>query len=367
MALRSEYEAVRASLLHRNPLPSLDTAIQEIIFEETRLSLDKTPQFETVLATTRSSHQKSGNQLCKNCNQIGHTFAYCPTIECRYCHGYGHILEHCPTRPPRTKGGHSKFKNVSKPGSSSVTAVAATEGSTVITMSDLKALFKQVISSNSPAAMSATPGNSYWLFYFACCNHMTTNIKFLSSAKPVSSLPLIHTANGTKMNITHTGHVSTSNLHLPDTYFIPNLALNLISVSQLCEKGLNVIFSLHGIQVQDPQKGQILGEGRRVGQLFELASLHLPQRFVFAATIPNSSIHQWHLHLGYASADNAVEYRDSYLLQFLSQQGTVVQHSCPHTSQQNGRAEREHHHIFDSAFCNTSCWQNSGNERWSKF
>ncbi|CAI8585358.1 unnamed protein product [Vicia faba] len=32
MALRPEYEAVRASLLHRNPLPSLDTAIQEIIF-----------------------------------------------------------------------------------------------------------------------------------------------------------------------------------------------------------------------------------------------------------------------------------------------------------------------------------------------
>ncbi|KAJ9129226.1 hypothetical protein P3X46_033983, partial [Hevea brasiliensis] len=68
MALRSEYEAVRASLLHRNPLPSLDTAIQEIIFEETHLSLDKTPQFETALATTRSSHQKSSNQLCKNCN-----------------------------------------------------------------------------------------------------------------------------------------------------------------------------------------------------------------------------------------------------------------------------------------------------------
>ncbi|XP_058005269.1 uncharacterized protein LOC131180966 [Hevea brasiliensis] len=158
MALRLEYEAVRASLLHRNPLPSLDTAIQEIIFEETRFSLDKTPQFETALAITRSSHQKSGNQLCKHCNQIGHAFAYCPTIECRYCHGYGHILEHCPTRPPRPKGGHSKFKNVSKPGSSSVTVVAATEGSTAITMSDLKALFKQVISSNSPAAMSATPG-----------------------------------------------------------------------------------------------------------------------------------------------------------------------------------------------------------------
>ncbi|XP_057993127.1 uncharacterized protein LOC131174086 [Hevea brasiliensis] len=117
------------------------------------------------------AQMKSGNQLCKNCNQIGHAFAYCPTIECIYCHGYGHILEHCPTCPPRPKGGHSKFKNVLKPGSSSVTAVAATEGSTAITMSDLEALFKQV---------------------------------------------------------------------------------------------------------QDPQTGQILGEGRRVGRLFELASLHLP-------------------------------------------------------------------------------------------
>ena len=52
MALRPEYEAVRASLLHRNPLPSLDTAIQEIIFEETRLNLDKTPQMDAALATT---------------------------------------------------------------------------------------------------------------------------------------------------------------------------------------------------------------------------------------------------------------------------------------------------------------------------
>ncbi|XP_057993176.1 uncharacterized protein LOC131174124 [Hevea brasiliensis] len=114
-----------------------------------------------------------------------------------YCHGYGYIFEHCPTRPPRPKGGHSKFKNVSKPGSSSVTAVAATEGSTAITMSDLEALFKQV---------------------------------------------------------------------------------------------------------QDPQTGQILREGRRVGRLFELASLHLSQIFVSAATIPNSSIQQWHLRLGHASA-----------------------------------------------------------------
>lgn len=123
----------------------------------------------------------------------------------------------------------SKPKNVLKPGFTSVTD-AATDASTTITMSDLEALLKQVISSNSPAAMSVTPGNSPWLFNSACCNHMTTNIDNLSSTKLVSFLPPIHTANGSQMNITHTGHVSASNLSLPETYYIPNLALNLIFV-----------------------------------------------------------------------------------------------------------------------------------------
>jgi len=40
MALCPEYEVVRAALLHQNPLRSLDTYIQQIMFEETHLNLD---------------------------------------------------------------------------------------------------------------------------------------------------------------------------------------------------------------------------------------------------------------------------------------------------------------------------------------
>ncbi|KAB5514459.1 hypothetical protein DKX38_028365 [Salix brachista] len=289
MALRPEYESVRASLLYRNPLPSLNTAIQEIIFEETRLNLDKPPQFDIALATTRSSHQKFGNQTCKNCHQMGHVFATCPTVECKYCHVLGHILEHCPTRPPRSKGGFSKSKIMLKPSSSSATVAAATPSSTFVTMSDLEEMVKQVISSKPSTAMSATPGNSPWFFDSACCNHMTPDIDLLSDKTNATSLPLIHTANGTTMPITHTGHVTTSKLSLHDTYHIPNLTLNLISVGQLCEKNLKVIFSSSGVQVQDSQTGQILGTGRKVGRLFELASLHLPQHCDSDALTNNSS------------------------------------------------------------------------------
>lgn len=43
-----------------------------------------------------------------------------------------------------------------------------------------------------------------------------------------------------------------------------------------------------------------------------------------------------------------MEYKESSLLNFLHQQGTVSQYSCPGTSQQNGRAERKHWHILDT-------------------
>lgn len=58
-----------------------------------------------------------------------------------------------------------------------------------------------------------------------------------------------------------------------------------------------------------------------------------------------------------------MEYRDSSLLQFISQHGTLIQRSCPSTSQQNGRAERKHRHILDiirasliSAACPENFW-----------
>ena len=246
MALRPEYKSVRVALLHRDPLPTLDAAVKEILFEETRLGLIKSPSSEVALATTRPRFP-SGLSFCKNCRNTGHIFANCPTVECRYCHGHGHILENFPTRPPRPKGNPTKFKSYSKPGSSSIAAAVHSNESSILTVSDLEALLKQVISpsSSSSTALSVTSGNS-WLFDSACCNHMTSQISLLSNTSPIHSLPSIQTTNGSCMPITHIGTVATSNLSLFDTYFVPSLALNLVSVGQLCDLGLIVLFSPHG-------------------------------------------------------------------------------------------------------------------------
>lgn len=100
MGLRPEYEFVRTALLHRSPLPSLDVAIQEILFEKKRLGINPSKQSDVVLAIT-SSFNVAPNTFCKNCMLLGHKFTDCPKIECRYYHKRGRILDNCPIRPPR--------------------------------------------------------------------------------------------------------------------------------------------------------------------------------------------------------------------------------------------------------------------------
>nr|KYP68702.1 Copia protein [Cajanus cajan] len=128
----------------------LHTAMQEIIFEETRLNLNKPNPLDATLAIARFSQQKSSYHPCKIFNRTGHVFANCPIIECIYCHNIGHILENCPTRPPKPNSGTFKPKVVKK--NESHISATAIEGSTSITMSDIDELLhskKQTVVSRS--------------------------------------------------------------------------------------------------------------------------------------------------------------------------------------------------------------------------
>ena len=108
---------------------------------------------------------------------------------------------------------------------------------------------------------------------------MTPNSTIFTSKSIVSNSPAIHTANGSSLPISHVGHVFVSNLSLSNTFLSPKFTLNLLSIGQLCELGLNVIFTSSGCRVQDPKTGLTLGIGRKVGRLFELVNLHIPSHF----------------------------------------------------------------------------------------
>jgi hypothetical protein len=100
--------------------------------------------------------------------------------------------------------------------------------------------------------MSTTPGNSSLFIDSACCNHMTPNSSLFSFKSVLPSPTTIYTANDSHLNVSHIGLVSTRQLSVPDTYFVPNISLNLLYIGQLCELGLELHFSNQGCDVQDP-------------------------------------------------------------------------------------------------------------------
>uniref|UniRef100_A0A2N9HCN5 Integrase catalytic domain-containing protein n=1 Tax=Fagus sylvatica TaxID=28930 RepID=A0A2N9HCN5_FAGSY len=236
-------------------------------------------------------------------------------------------------------------------------------------IADLQALFSQVqvlSSSASNPALFVTPGiSSEWFLDSACCNHMTDN-PHLTSAHTPPILPIITTADGSAMTVSHVGSIFTPNLSVSNVFCVPKLHLNLLSVGQLTEFGLNLFFSSRGCLVQDSRTGQIVGTARKVGRLFELTSLHLPSSSV-SAPVQSLPVHLIVCHVSsvnnlpylfiitqYSKAikvfrsDNAREYRQTDFSTILKHYGTIFHTSCAGTSQQNGRAERKLHHILDT-------------------
>uniref|UniRef100_A0A2N9G7K3 CCHC-type domain-containing protein n=1 Tax=Fagus sylvatica TaxID=28930 RepID=A0A2N9G7K3_FAGSY len=312
MALTSEFEPVRATLLQQVPLPTLEFAMSQLLSHETRLRTLQPHHPDAVLATatrpSSSSSSRNGPKYCKNCHKQGHLLAECPIIQCRYCHKIGHIIYNCPTKPP--KPGQSGI--LPRPVNHSV-AVAAEDSPSDPSLSSIPVselgpmvftMVKQFLSSSDKVS-SAVSGNT-WYFDSACCNHMSPDSQLFSSIIPTTHAPLIQTANGSHLAASHTGSVSTSTLSLSDTYLIPNLTLNLISVGQLCELGFDLWFGSSGCRVQDPRTNQVLGTGRRVGRMFELTSLHLPTTSTpppshVAPTASVFPLSLWHLRLGHVS------------------------------------------------------------------
>ncbi|TYK19098.1 putative mitochondrial protein [Cucumis melo var. makuwa] len=90
--------------------------------------------------------------------------------------------------------------------------------------------------------------------------------------------------------------------HMTSNYSLMNTPSPAKSLPPIYAADGNYMNITHIGTVQDPQTEQTIGTGRKVRRLFELLSL----------------------------------------------QGNLVQRSCPHTSQQNGRVERKHRQILDS-------------------
>ncbi|KAK2966740.1 hypothetical protein RJ640_001064 [Escallonia rubra] len=172
MALTDDFESVRASLLHRSPFPTLEAAISDLLYEETRLGSLKSQRTDAVLATSASRPFKgnfsdSRQKRCKYCHESGHFLLDCPIRICKMCHrkGPGHYLEDCPKNPMKHATSHhpqstqSAFKYGSN--SAAITTDSPIENSistSQIFIYEITDILKQVLSNtgNPPSTALST-------------------------------------------------------------------------------------------------------------------------------------------------------------------------------------------------------------------
>uniref|UniRef100_A0A2N9IVC8 Integrase catalytic domain-containing protein n=1 Tax=Fagus sylvatica TaxID=28930 RepID=A0A2N9IVC8_FAGSY len=295
MGLREDFEPTRAALLSRSPLPSLDAAVKELISEENRRPHHHLSSSDVVLATPRPPSSSDRSRRF-----------------CTYCQKPGHDITECYRKKKDDKRKQHQSRGI-LPLPQAAAVSSAPVNDPVVTVSQLESMFHRYMSQPS------------------LC-------------------PFSHPS--------HIGTISSPDLTIPDTYLVPKLSLNLLSVGQLCELGLDLHFSNHGVDVQDPLTGKLLGTGRKTGRLFELCNLQIPSHMVSSSVAATTTLSPdlWHSRLGHASLsrlqllasqDNAQEYHDKSFLSILDSNGTLPHYSCPYTSQQNGRAERKLRHILD--------------------
>jgi hypothetical protein len=117
--------------------------------------------------------------------------------------------------------------------------------------------------------------SSEWILDSGASHHMSSDRKSFLSLNPTSSIKF-KIADGTLIRAARIGSISTSNFSLSNVYYVPNIAWNVVSVSQLYDSGYSVRFSSTRCYVQDPLSKRLVGNGSRKGGLYFLDELRIP-------------------------------------------------------------------------------------------
>lgn len=189
------------------------------------------------------------------------------TVRCFQCNKYGHFAKNCD-KPKKIKD-KDKDKN-------SV------------------ALY---------SALSVAPNCDYnksdWYLDSAATIHMTNNLDLLENVKNTTECS-ITTANDQIMCANKVGSITlplsdSLNANIENILYVPDLKVNLLSVSQIVKKNYSVVFKTTGCEIYDSQQN-VIATGIFDKDLFKL---DLKNQLVACHASVNSML--WHRRLGHIS------------------------------------------------------------------
>ncbi|GJS71387.1 putative ribonuclease H-like domain-containing protein [Tanacetum coccineum] len=149
-----------------------------------------------------------------------------------------------------------------------------------------------------------------------------------------------------KGRISGNGKIKTGSLDFDDVYFCKELKYNLFSVSQMCEKKNNVLFTDTECLVLSSDF-KLLDESQvllRVPRKDNIYSVDLK------SVVPTRGIeNQLDYKVKVIRCDNGTEFKNSLMNQFCEMKGIKRKFSVARTPQQNGVAERKNKTLIEAA------------------
>ena len=319
----SLYGAVRSTLLAAEPLPPLNKVYSTLVQEERVKNVVriKDDHSEIMALAVQGSYKGKGrgeardkNLICTHCKKMGHEAGNCFQLV-GYPDWWGE-------RPRETKvagrgrgsvsGGRGRggvlranvaqvATNSQAPGISTSMIGEGKQGVPDLNPEQWQSLLEIINShkTNSATKMTGKTENNSWIIDTGASSHMTGSLANLEDVRKISACP-VGLPNGGHVFATDIGSIKLNkNLVLSDVLYVPGLACNLISVSQVVDDNDCIaVFSKHGCALQDLTSKTLIGMGERKDGLYYLQR---QQRIKAHKVDGMGSLDLWHARLGHPS------------------------------------------------------------------
>ena len=322
MGLDDSYSVLRTQIINIEPLPDLDRVYAMVSQEESHRSAlqprDNSPAVGFAVQSKASSSSSSSTTTVSS-----------PSVSsgrpyCTFCERQGHVFDKCWTRlgispasnrgRGRGRGRHSSQSRVPAfaaaaqwatqtpaDAPSSASSSVPTVGIPGLTADQVQRLLALIESSPENDKMSGKISHDVsWLIDSGASHHMTGNISLLSNVRDILPSP-VGLPDGEKTSAVKEGScVIQSGLTLHHVLFVPNLAVNLISVSKLiCDANCFVTFTDRLCILQDRTTRSPIGLGESQGGVYH----YRPVTIAAASTARvHESYETWHRRLGHPSS-----------------------------------------------------------------
>ncbi|KAI3790995.1 hypothetical protein L2E82_04493 [Cichorium intybus] len=114
------------------------------------------------------------------------------------------------------------------------------------------------------------PKDDTWYIDSGCSKHMTGNRNYLRDFRPTQTNQDVTFGNNMTAKIKGYGNITNGNFTIKKVAYVDDLKHNLISVSQLCDNDLDVLFTKQRSLIMDANSKEIIVDSHRAGNMYPL-------------------------------------------------------------------------------------------------